>query len=93
MDAATVVSIILVIVFTILAIVSLLDTVAVAIVGHISKKCLAEEAGKAAIDQDNKSQELNHKYELLKQELHDRKETEALIYKYGQPLFVASYEL
>ncbi|RYN67874.1 hypothetical protein AA0118_g1467 [Alternaria tenuissima] len=80
MDAATVVSIILVIVFTILAIVSLLDTVAVAIVGHISNKCLAEEAGKAAIDQDNKSQELNHKYELLKQELHDRKETEALIY-------------
>ena len=86
MDAATVVSIIL-------AIVSLLGTVAVAIVGHISNKSLAKEAGKAAIEQDNKSQELAHNYELLKQELQDRKETEALIYKYGQPLLVAAYEL
>lgn len=86
MDAATVVSIIL-------AIVSLLGTVAVAIAGHISNKTLQKEAGKAAIEQDRKSQRLTHNYEMLKQEQQDRKDTEALLYKNGQPLSVAAYEL
>jgi hypothetical protein len=86
MDAATVVSIVL-------AIVSLLGTVAVAIAGHISNRSLQKQAEDAAIVQDSKSQELTHKYDLLKQEQQEKKETEALVFKYGQPLLVAAYEL
>jgi predicted small secreted protein len=108
MDAATIVPIIL-------AIISLLGTVAIAILNHYSSnklhdkseqatkqlqqdsqkaaKELHDKATKAAKDQEDYSQQLTGKFVLLKEERLEKKDMEALIYKYGQPLLVAAYEL
>jgi hypothetical protein len=108
MDAATIVSIIL-------AIISLLGTVAIATLNQYSSnklhdksekatkqlqqdsqeaaKELHDEATKAAKDQDGYSQQLTDEFALLKEDRLEKKDMEALIYKYGQPLLVAAYEL
>jgi Na+-translocating ferredoxin:NAD+ oxidoreductase RnfG subunit len=89
----------------VLAIISLLGTVAVAIANRFSNSNLQQEynnktskdlqgkAEKSAIDLNKYFRELTEKFAKLREERPEKKEVEALIYKYGQPLLVAAYEL
>jgi uncharacterized protein YoxC len=97
MEASTIVSIIL-------AIVSLLGTIVVAICNYKTTSDLANEArkseerllkqsGRQNRDLQKQATELSNKYDKLKEERQEKKETDALVIKYGQPLMVATYEL
>ncbi|KAH7110134.1 hypothetical protein B0J11DRAFT_599722 [Dendryphion nanum] len=108
MDAATIVSVVLAVISLLgtaaIAIVNHFSTQKLQRESHKATKklqCDAQEsnaelqrkAHEASRKLQEEAQRLSDKYDQSKEERMEKKETEALVIKYGQPLMVAAYEL